>query len=137
MDERQSAANLRLATEAQWSFHHPDGDDDHQARELAPCRSLGSARSRLRVQHLVLTRGDCIGSETYMLYVYRKTFWVMQAIILSVAVAVFAWARVVGLAAIFFATMQVASLLGGLWGSRLRRKVLSASQGCSVNPALP
>lgn len=71
-----------------------------------------------------------------MLYVYRKTFRVMQAIILIVAIGVFAWSRALGLATVFFATMQVAALLGSIWGSRLRRKVLNQPQRYEAGAAL-
>jgi hypothetical protein len=55
---------------------------------------------------------------------YKKTFIGMQAVILLVTVGMFiVFSRDVALVATFFATLQVASLLGAYWGDRLRKRV--------------
>jgi len=57
-----------------------------------------------------------------MLELYKKTFVGMQIVICSVTGAVLVWRHLWGLAALFFVTMQVAALLGALWGNRLKGK---------------
>ena len=57
-----------------------------------------------------------------MLEQYKKTFVGMQVVILSVTAAILVWRHLWGLAALFFVTMQVAALLGALWGNRLKGK---------------
>jgi hypothetical protein len=55
---------------------------------------------------------------------YRKTFIGMQIVILLVTAGMFiVFSRDVTLVATFFATLQVASLLGSYWGDRLRKRV--------------
>ncbi len=55
---------------------------------------------------------------------YRKTFIGMQVVILLVTAGMFmVLSRDVTLVATFFATLQVASLLGAYWGDRLRKRV--------------
>jgi uncharacterized membrane protein YfcA len=59
-----------------------------------------------------------------MLDQYRKTFVGMQLVIAMVTAFVYLagghqWAP----AAMFFATMQIASGLGAYWGHRLRRRI--------------
>jgi hypothetical protein len=55
---------------------------------------------------------------------YKKTFIGMQVVILLVTAGMFTvFTRNVALVAKFFATMQVASLLGAYWGDRLRKRV--------------
>jgi hypothetical protein len=54
---------------------------------------------------------------------YRKRFWGMQLVITSFAVGFFLTShRGLVPAALFFAVMQLGSLLGAAWASRLKRK---------------
>jgi hypothetical protein len=54
---------------------------------------------------------------------YRKRFWGMQVVITSFAVGLYLTShRSLGPALFFFATMQLGSLLGAAWASRLKRK---------------
>jgi hypothetical protein len=55
---------------------------------------------------------------------YRKSFWSMQVMILGITCAVFVMARQLWLvAALFFVVMQLGSVIGALWATRLRRKL--------------
>jgi len=54
---------------------------------------------------------------------YKKTFWGMQAIICAAAVSIFLWGHVLGLSALFFATMQVGAVIGAMWAVRLKNKL--------------
>jgi uncharacterized membrane protein YfcA len=59
-----------------------------------------------------------------MLERYKRTFFVTQAVIAAVTVAVFFQAHHRWLpAAAFFAAMQVGALTGALWAARLKRKI--------------
>jgi len=53
---------------------------------------------------------------------YKKTFWAIQVVIVIAAIAVLVWSHLVALAALFFCTMQLSAVLGGLWAGRLKRK---------------
>lgn len=53
---------------------------------------------------------------------YRKTFVGMQAVILAVAGGVVLWSRLLTLALFFFLTMQLAAVVGAMWGHRLSEK---------------
>jgi hypothetical protein len=54
---------------------------------------------------------------------YRKTVWGMQVLIAVVTCGVLAWSHVFGMAALFFVTMQIAAVVGAMWGMRLKDKV--------------
>ena len=55
---------------------------------------------------------------------YKRTFIGMQLVILLVTAGMFiVLSRDVALVATFFATLQVASLLGAYWGDRLRKRM--------------
>jgi uncharacterized protein involved in cysteine biosynthesis len=58
---------------------------------------------------------------------YKRTFWGMQIFICSVTVAIFIWAHLVLLSAIFFLTMQLGALLGAVWAARLKNKLERAA----------
>jgi len=54
---------------------------------------------------------------------YRKRFWGMQVVIVTFAVGFYLTShRGLVPAALFFGVMQVGSLLGAAWASRLKRK---------------
>jgi uncharacterized membrane protein YfcA len=55
---------------------------------------------------------------------YRKRFWGMQVVIASFAVGFYYLTsrRLLIPAALFFVTMQLGSLLGAAWATRLKRK---------------
>jgi uncharacterized membrane protein YfcA len=54
---------------------------------------------------------------------YRKRFWGMQAVITSFAVGYYLIShRLLFPALLLFVTMQLGSLLGAAWASRLKRK---------------
>jgi hypothetical protein len=58
---------------------------------------------------------------------YKKSFVGMQLVILMVTTGMYLFlSREVTLVATFFATLQVASLLGAYWGDRLRKRVRGA-----------
>jgi predicted Na+-dependent transporter len=58
-----------------------------------------------------------------MLEHYKKRFWGMQTLIAAVTLGVFfVTGHLVLPAAMFFFTMQLASVLGAAWASRLKRK---------------
>jgi len=58
-----------------------------------------------------------------MLDLYKKNFWGMQAFIAIFTVAVFFMChRIVGVAGLFFFTMEVSAVIGAAWGARLRRR---------------
>jgi hypothetical protein len=63
-----------------------------------------------------------------MLERYKRTFFVTQAAIAAVTVAVFIQSHRWAAAAVFFATMQGGALIGALWAARLKRKI-ERSQG--------
>jgi hypothetical protein len=54
---------------------------------------------------------------------YKKTVWSMQALIAAVTCGVLIYSHVIGLAALFFITMQIAAVAGAMWGVRLKQKV--------------
>jgi hypothetical protein len=54
---------------------------------------------------------------------YKKTFFGMQLVILCVALAMWAYSHVLGVAGLFFVTMQVGSLVGASWAARLKTKL--------------
>jgi multisubunit Na+/H+ antiporter MnhC subunit len=55
---------------------------------------------------------------------YKKTFLGMQVVILLVTAGMYlVLSRDVAQVATFFATLQVAGLLGAYWGDRLRKRV--------------
>jgi hypothetical protein len=55
---------------------------------------------------------------------YKKTFIGMQVVILLVTAGMFlVLSRDVTLVATFFATLQLASLLGAYWGGSLRKRM--------------
>jgi hypothetical protein len=58
---------------------------------------------------------------------YKKTFWGMQMLIVLVTGTILAWRHVWSLAGLFFVTMQVAAVLGAIWGNRLQIKIRRAS----------
>jgi hypothetical protein len=63
---------------------------------------------------------------------YKKTFWGMQLVMLVVFAAIWAYSHVLGLALLFFVTMQVSSLVGASWAARLKAKLRPGMQGqCS------
>jgi len=54
---------------------------------------------------------------------YRKRFWGMQAVITAFAVGFYLTShRALVPSALFFGVMQLGSLLGAAWASRLKRK---------------
>lgn len=55
---------------------------------------------------------------------YKRTAVTIQLVIGTVTVAIFAWSGVASLAALFFVTMQIASMIGAAWAARLKTKVL-------------
>lgn len=59
---------------------------------------------------------------------YRKTFLGMQLVIVSVAAALWAYSHVLGVAVLFFVTMQVGSLVGASWAARLKAKLRPAPE---------
>jgi hypothetical protein len=63
---------------------------------------------------------------------YKKTFWGMQMLIVLVTGTVLAWRHIWSLAGLFFITMQVAAVLGAMWGNRLQIKVRRASDGAAL-----
>jgi hypothetical protein len=54
---------------------------------------------------------------------YKKNVWSMQAVIATVTCGVLIYSHVLGLAASFFVTMQIAAVAGAMWGIRLKQKV--------------
>ncbi|RYZ03043.1 MAG: hypothetical protein EOO73_29435 [Myxococcales bacterium] len=54
---------------------------------------------------------------------YKKTFWRMQLVIVTAALMIGAISRSSDLAGLFFVVMQVSSLLGASWATRLKSKV--------------
>jgi hypothetical protein len=54
---------------------------------------------------------------------YKKTLWGLQVVIGVIAGAVLVLSHSLGAAAFFFATMQVAAVVGAMWGIRLKDKV--------------
>lgn len=55
---------------------------------------------------------------------YKKTFWLMQAVIGAVTIGIGDWSRVPALALLFLLAMQFASVVGGLWAGRLKRRLM-------------
>jgi hypothetical protein len=53
---------------------------------------------------------------------YKKTFWGMQIAIAAISLTIFKMVHVWGPPVVFFATMQVGSVVGALWATRLKRK---------------
>ena len=64
-----------------------------------------------------------------MLERYRRTFFVTQASIAAVTVAVLVQSHRLAAAAAFFATMQLGAVVGALWAARLKRKIQRTQQG--------
>lgn len=62
-----------------------------------------------------------------MLQHYKKTFVGMQLVIFSVAAVMWAYSHVLGVALLFFVTMQVSSLVGASWATRLKAKLNPAT----------
>jgi uncharacterized membrane protein YfcA len=62
-----------------------------------------------------------------MLDQYRKTFVGMQIVIFVVTALVFLWSHFWVHAIAFFVMMQAGSILGALWGHRLKRKLRPSS----------
>jgi hypothetical protein len=54
---------------------------------------------------------------------YKKTFWRMQAVMLIASLMIWAVSHSRDLAGLFFVVMQVSSLIGASWATRLKRKV--------------
>jgi hypothetical protein len=48
-----------------------------------------------------------------------------QSVIVAVVIALLFVSRSLGVAAVFFAVMQVAALIGAFWSARLRRRLQS------------
>jgi len=57
---------------------------------------------------------------------YKKTATGMQLVIGLVSAVVLLWSHVLALAALFFVTMQIASVLGAVWAVRLKGKTSRA-----------
>ena len=57
---------------------------------------------------------------------YRKTFTSVQLLIALVTVAIFVWCRAVTVTAVFFLMMQLGSVAGALWATRLKNKFRAA-----------
>ncbi|HEY3593852.1 MAG TPA: hypothetical protein VGL13_08260 [Polyangiaceae bacterium] len=57
---------------------------------------------------------------------YKQTFAKTQMVILMTTLGVFFWSHVIPLALLFFATMQVGSVVGAMWGYRLKAKTQRA-----------
>ena len=53
---------------------------------------------------------------------YKKTLGAMQVVIGMVTIGVLLWSRVWPLAGLFFVTMQIAAVIGAMWGHRLKGK---------------
>lgn len=68
-----------------------------------------------------------------MLERYRRTFFVTQAAIVAVTLAVFVQSHRLAAAAAFFATMQIGAITGALWAARLKRKIERSQQGFLVS----
>jgi hypothetical protein len=62
---------------------------------------------------------------------YKKTVWGMQVVIGVIAGAVLVLSHSFGAAAFFFATMQVAAVVGAMWGIRLKGKVARKTLGAT------
>lgn len=62
-----------------------------------------------------------------ILETYRKTFWRMQAIMLVASLMIWVISHSRDLAALFFIVMQVSSLIGASWATRLKNKVARES----------
>jgi hypothetical protein len=54
---------------------------------------------------------------------YKKTFWRMQAVMLLASLMIWAISHSRDLAGLFFVVMQVSSLIGASWATRLKNKV--------------
>ena len=54
---------------------------------------------------------------------YKKTFWRMQAIMLLASLMIWAISHSRDLAGLFMVVMQVSSLIGASWATRLQNKV--------------
>lgn len=53
---------------------------------------------------------------------YKKTFGATQVVIGMVTFGVLLWSRVWSVAGLFFVTMQIAAVIGAMWGHRLKGK---------------
>ena len=63
---------------------------------------------------------------------YKKTLIAMQIVILLVTTAVFIISSLWTVAGTFFAIMQIGSVLGAVWGSTLRHRVLAGQHRISL-----
>ena len=63
---------------------------------------------------------------------YKRTFIAMQVVILRVTTAVFIISRLWTAAGTFFAIMQIGSVLGAVWGSNLRYRILAGQHRISL-----
>jgi hypothetical protein len=55
---------------------------------------------------------------------YKKSFWLIQMLIVLVTATVYQSAEHrLSVAAFFFLTMQISSVIGSIWAMRLRRKL--------------
>ena len=57
---------------------------------------------------------------------YKRTFGAIQVVIGMVTFGVVLWSRLWALAGLFFVTMQVAAVIGAMWGHRLKGKAARA-----------
>jgi len=60
---------------------------------------------------------------------YKKTFWGMQTVMLFAFLLIWGISHSLGLAALFLAVMQGASMIGASWAVRLKHKVARESGG--------
>lgn len=54
---------------------------------------------------------------------YKRTFWRMQAVMVSASAAIWLVTRSLDVTGLFFTVMQISSLIGASWGTRLKNKV--------------
>lgn len=54
---------------------------------------------------------------------YKKTFWRMQSVIVIASLMIWAISHSRDLGGLFFVVMQVSSLVGASWATRLKNKV--------------
>ncbi len=63
---------------------------------------------------------------------YKRTFIAMQVVILLVTIGVFIISRLWTVAGTFFAIMQIGSVLGSVWGSSLRHRIIAGRHRISL-----
>ena len=68
---------------------------------------------------------------------YKRTFIAMQVVILLVTTAVFILSRLWTAAGTFFAIMQIGSVLGAVWGSNLRYRILAGQRLAAASSGVP